>query len=61
MYKANIFMEIKTQIWQIQQIPTTNKTHFFTVQTQKDKTLYVEQISLWLITKQNDTEDLYNI
>lgn len=61
MYKANIFMEIKTQIWQIQQIPTTNKTHFFTVQTKKYKTLYMEQISLWVITKQNDTEDLYNI
>lgn len=58
MYKANIFMAIKTQIWQI---ATTNKTHVFTLQTQKDKTLYIEQIRLWLITKQNDTEDLHNI
>ena len=36
MYMANIFMAIKTQIWQIEQIPITNKTHFFTLQTQKD-------------------------
>ena len=37
---------------------------FMAIKTQKDKTLYIvyiEQISLWLITKQNDTEDLYNI
>ena len=47
-------MAIKTQIWQIEQIPTTNKTHFFTLQTQRDKTLYIEQI--WLITKQNEHE-----
>ena len=36
MYKANIFMATKTQIWQTEQIPTTNKIHFFTLQTKKD-------------------------
>ena len=36
MYKANIFMAIKTQIWQTEEIPTTNKIHFFTQQTKKD-------------------------
>ena len=46
MYIANSFMAIKTQIEQIEQIPTTIKTHFFTLQTQRDKTLYIEQISL---------------